>query len=72
MISQNHKPVQITLLSLKKVAEYLDVSLSTVRRLIGERVLRAHRVGGQLRVSIADLQAYVAASVQDPNSSEQR
>ena len=70
MINQNHKPVQIMLLSLRKVAEHLDVSLSTVRRLIGERVLRAHRVGGQLRVSLADLQAYVAASVHGPSSSE--
>lgn len=71
MISQNHKTSQLTLLSLKKVADYLDVSLSTVRRLVKDGVLRARRVGGQLRVSLADLEAYVAASVQDPTSFRQ-
>ena len=71
MISQNHKPAQITMLPLKKVAEYLDVSLSTVRRLINEGGIRSHRVGGQLRVSLADLQSYVAASIQGPSASAQ-
>jgi len=68
MFNQHPKPSQLTLLSLKKVADYLDVSLSTVRRLIKDGVLRARRVGGQLRVSLADLEAYVAASLQDPKT----
>jgi excisionase family DNA binding protein len=70
MISQPHNKAQLTLLSLTKVADLLDVSLSTIRRLIKEGALRARRVGGQLRVSLADLQVFIEQSVQHPSSSE--
>ena len=67
MINQPPNKAHFTLLSLARVAELLDVSISTVRRLIKERALRARHVGGQLRVSLADFQAYVEASIHGPN-----
>jgi|LNFM01.1.fsa_nt_gb excisionase family DNA binding protein len=48
------------LLSVQGVAEFLDVSTKTVRRLIANGVLKAHRIGGSLRISEEDLRAYLA------------
>jgi excisionase family DNA binding protein len=53
-------PAPIPLLSVRAVAELLGVSTKTVRRLIGRGDLAAHRIGGSLRVSEADLRAYLA------------
>lgn len=50
--------------SLAEVADYLDVSIRTVRRLIARGELRAHRVGRSLRIQDAELAVYVAASVE--------
>lgn len=50
--------------TLGEVADYLGVSIRTVRRLIGRGELRAHRVGRSLRVQDAELAAYVAASME--------
>jgi excisionase family DNA binding protein len=53
-----------SLLSIKQVAEALNVSTKTVRRLISKNELNHHRVGGPekplLRVSQDDLRAYMA------------
>ena len=49
-----------SLLSIAKVASLLDVSEKTVRRLIDAGDLVVHRVGRQLRISEADLAAFVA------------
>jgi excisionase family DNA binding protein len=48
------------LLSVVVVAERLDVSTKTVRRLIASGNLRAHHVGRQVRVSEEDLALYLA------------
>jgi len=50
--------------SLKEVADYLDVSIRTVRRLIVRGELRAHRVGRSLRIQDAELARYVAATME--------
>jgi excisionase family DNA binding protein len=42
-----------------EVAQRLQVSGKTVRRWIGRRELRAHRLGRQLRVAEDDLAAFL-------------
>jgi len=59
---QKSSNVPIQLLSLKKVAEKLDVSVSSLRRLIDSSELLAHKIGGQIRISTLDLHAFVSAS----------
>ena len=46
--------------TIKAVAEALDVSTRTVRRWIANGALAAHRLGGALRISEADLRAFLA------------
>lgn len=46
--------------SLRQAAGALAVSPKTVRRRIKEGALRAHRVGGQLRISDEDFRTYIA------------
>ncbi len=50
------------LLKLEEVCERLKVSMSTVRRLIDRGDLVAVRVGRNLRVRPADLEAYIERS----------
>ncbi|WP_206035726.1 helix-turn-helix domain-containing protein [Roseomonas sp. HF4] len=50
--------------SLADVADYLGVSIRTVRRLIARGELRAHRVGRSLRIQDVELAAYVATSME--------
>ncbi|MBR0673836.1 helix-turn-helix domain-containing protein [Neoroseomonas soli] len=57
-------PAAGRLRSLGEVADYLGVSIRTVRRLIVRGELRAHRVGRSLRIQDAELAAYVAASME--------
>ena len=45
--------------SIAKFAEHLDVNPKTVRRWIDKGDLVAHRFGRQLRISRADLEAFV-------------
>lgn len=47
------------LLALTKVADQLDVSVSTVRRLIRRGDLRACRVGYQIRIEEDELTTYL-------------
>jgi excisionase family DNA binding protein len=49
-------------LSVEAVATHLQVSTKTVRRWIDAGELPVHRLGRQLRVSEADLGAFVARS----------
>ena len=53
-----HRPAP-KLISIEKTAEFLDVSPSTVRRLVSSRQLKAHKVGGQIRISMGDLVAFI-------------
>lgn len=50
------------LYSIETVAERLDVSTKTVRRWISAGELPVHQLGRQLRISEADLAAFVARS----------
>ena len=53
------RSVSVQLLSISAVAKRLDVSIRTVRRLIDDKSIAIHRIGRQIRVSEADLAAYV-------------
>jgi excisionase family DNA binding protein len=50
------------LLSIAMVALHLDVSEKTVRRLIHDGQLPSHRVRREIRISEADLVAFIARS----------
>ena len=52
-------PVAVRLLTLAAVAEQTGLSLSTLRRAIRHRRLSVHRIGRCLRVSEADLAAFL-------------
>ena len=45
--------------SIAEVAEHLDVNARTIRRWIDNGDMVAHRFGRQLRISRADLEAFV-------------
>lgn len=49
------------LLAIEDVSERLNVSISTVRRLIRDGVLPAYRVGGRLRFRAREVEAYIDA-----------
>ena len=51
------------LYTIDEVAELLQVSHSTVRRLIESGHLKSVRIGGQIRIRQRDLDDYVASSV---------
>jgi excisionase family DNA binding protein len=42
--------------TVEQVADYLKVSISTVRRLIKAKKLKAYKVGNQYRIRKADLE----------------
>lgn len=48
-----------TLLTIDQTAEHLQVSSKTVRRWIKNGELVAYRIGRQLRISDADLSAFI-------------
>lgn len=50
------------MLTQSDVAELLGISLSTLRRRIADGTLRVHRIGRAVRVSEADLVAFLEAS----------
>jgi excisionase family DNA binding protein len=52
------------LLTLQQVAERLQVSMSTVRRLVDAGKLRSVRIGRNLRVRPEDLAAYIEEAKQ--------
>jgi excisionase family DNA binding protein len=47
------------MMSVFEVARPLGISASTVRRLIKAGKLKAHRVGGQLRIAEEDLRVFL-------------
>ncbi|HQT75168.1 MAG TPA: helix-turn-helix domain-containing protein [Acidiphilium sp.] len=50
------------MMPLRDVAEILDVSIATLRRRIAEGALRVHRIGRTIRISEADLGAFLTAN----------
>lgn len=55
---------QDQLLTLQQVADRLQVSMSTVRRLVDAGKLKAIRIGRNLRVRPEDLAAYIEEAKQ--------
>jgi excisionase family DNA binding protein len=53
-------------LTVDDAADYLSTSVRFIRRLIAERRIAFHRVGRHVRLSVADLDAFVAAGRVDP------
>jgi excisionase family DNA binding protein len=51
------------LLTIDEVRSRLNVSVSTVRRLVRDGKLRAYRVGGRLRFKPEEVAAYVDAQL---------
>lgn len=51
------------LLTLKQAADRLQISMSTIRRLIKAEKLQVVRIGRNLRVRPADLEAYINGGV---------
>ena len=47
------------ILSVKEVADYLRVEHKTVRKLIDEGKLKAHRIGRGLRVKDSDVEEFL-------------
>ena len=47
------------LLTIREVAEYLRVDPKTVRRLIEDGEMAAHKIGRQWRISESDLKKYL-------------
>ncbi|MBR0662236.1 helix-turn-helix domain-containing protein [Neoroseomonas oryzicola] len=47
------------LLSIGKVAELLDLSIKTVRRMIKRGELRVHRIGRQIRIAEDDFTVFL-------------
>jgi excisionase family DNA binding protein len=47
--------------TIEQIAECVDSSTRTVRRLIEKKLLVAHRINGLVRISEADFQAFLAA-----------
>ena len=62
MRSTRRRHPEPKLLSIEKTAEFLDVSASTVRRLVKSRQLKASKIGGQIRISLIDLLAFIDQS----------
>jgi len=47
------------LMTIAAVAKHLGISGRTVRRLLDDRKLAFHRVGGSIRIAPADLEVYL-------------
>ena len=60
-VSISNAPAAKQFYSIAEVADLLDVHSRTVRRWLGKKELIAHRFGRQLRISRADLEAFVRA-----------
>lgn len=56
---------QDQLLTLAQVAERLQVSMSTVRRLVDRGALKTVRIGRNIRVRPEDLAKYIAAHLEN-------
>ena len=52
-----HSPRLIT---AEEAAEFINVSVRFVRRLVAERRIAVHRLGRQVRIAESDVQAFIA------------
>jgi excisionase family DNA binding protein len=56
---QPHSPTKFY--TIQQCADLVDVSTRTVRRWIEKELLVAHNIGGLIRISEPDFQAFLAA-----------
>ncbi len=52
-------------LRLESAAEFLNVSVKTLRRLIEAGKLRAFKIGGRWFIRASDIQAYIEQEIQN-------
>lgn len=57
-------------LDVEQSAQYFNTSVRFVRRLIAERRIVYHKVGAHIRIAVADLDAFMAATRVDPITRE--
>jgi excisionase family DNA binding protein len=55
------QPEQPALHSIPAIAQRLDVSEKSIRRYIERGLLRAYKIGGQIRIAEEDLLAFLAS-----------
>ncbi|WP_431901314.1 excisionase family DNA-binding protein [Amycolatopsis thermoflava] len=53
-------------LTVEEAGEYLNTGVRFVRRLIAERRIAFHKIGVHVRLSVADLEAFVQAGRVEP------
>jgi putative molybdopterin biosynthesis protein len=56
------------LLTTDEVADYLNVDVVTIRRLITKGDLASFRIGSEYRISLGDLKAYLKRQYRPANS----
>lgn len=61
-MTENEDP----LLTVDEAAAYLSRHPSFVRRSVGERTLRVHKLGRLLRFKVSDLDAFIDAGCVEP------
>jgi len=54
------------LLTIDQAAAMLGTGERFIRRLIAERRIRFHKVGRHVRIAVADLEAFIAATAVEP------
>lgn len=60
------RPEVRPLVTVQEAAEFLNVSVRFVRRLIAEHRVAVVRLGRHVRLAASDLEAYVTTSRQEP------
>jgi excisionase family DNA binding protein len=58
--------MQSQYLTVEQAAEYLNVSVRFIRRLVAERRVPFHKAGTRVRFSVADLDAFMLAGRVEP------
>jgi len=59
--------VSLQTLSIEKVADLLDISVSTLRRMIKRKELPAIKVSGQWRIRLTDLRTFIEKKANTTN-----
>jgi excisionase family DNA binding protein len=68
MASTTDRRSRTRLLTIKDVAADLNVSVKTVRRMIGDRKLSVHRIGRAIRVAEEELVVFIHRAKQNDHA----
>lgn len=63
--------VSLQMLSIEKVANLLDTSVSTVRRMLKRGELPARMVGGQWRIRLTELRKFIEKDASTTNAEQE-